>query len=67
LFVKALILQLSTVYRAMKEGMFVPLEGLKEDIKGFFSLPIPKSVWDKISPLQDKDFVSFVECCLHKR
>jgi hypothetical protein len=61
LFVNSLILQLSTVYRAMKEGMFVPLEGLKEDIKGFFTLPIPKNIWEKIKPLQDKDFAAFVE------
>jgi hypothetical protein len=51
----------------MNEGMFVPLEGLKEDIKGFFSLPIPKNIWGKNRSLQDKDFAQFVESCLHKR
>lgn len=67
LFVNSLILQLSTVYRAMKEGMFVPLEGLKEDIKGFFSLPIPKNIWEENKPLQNKDFVKFVDTCLGGR
>ena len=67
LFVNSLILQLSTVFSAMKEGMFVPLEGLKEDIKGFFSLPIPKNVWEKNRSLQNGEFVRFVESCLRGR
>jgi hypothetical protein len=64
LFVNMLIVHLSTVYRAMKYGEFVKLEGLQTDVVEFFSLPIPSSVWEKIKPLQDKDFVEFIEACL---
>jgi phosphoribosylaminoimidazole-succinocarboxamide synthase len=63
LFVKLRILHLDTVYRAMKAGMFVKLEGLQKDIKEFFSAPIPSAVWTKIKPLQDAEFVRFIESC----
>jgi hypothetical protein len=61
LFVTFLILHLSVVYRAMRAKMFVNIEGLTEDVKVFFSLPIPKIIWNTIKSSQDKDFVSFVE------
>jgi hypothetical protein len=63
LFVKLLILHLDTVYHAMKADMFVSLEGLQKDIKEFFSSPIPWTIWEKLKPFQDEDFVEFVERC----
>lgn len=63
LFVKMLILHLDTVRRAMKARMFVKIEGLREDVRELFTLPIPKAVWKKIMPFQDQDFVAFVEDC----
>lgn len=65
LFVKLLILHLDTVFRAMKAGTFVTLEGLQDDVAQFLSLPIPKFVWEKLKPLQDRAFIAFVENCLH--
>ncbi len=64
LFVKQLILHLDTVYRAMRAGMFVRLSGMRADIKGFLSLPIPYGVWEKLKPFQDANFVNFIETCL---
>jgi hypothetical protein len=61
LFVTFLILHLSVVYRAMRVKMFVNIEGLIKDVKEFFSLPIPKIIWDTIKSSQDKDFVRFIE------
>jgi len=61
LFVNMLILHLGTVYRAMREGMFVKLEGLQKDVGEFFAMPIPKAVWKKARPLQDRDFAEFIE------
>lgn len=60
-FVKSLILHLGTVHRASKAGMFAKIEGLEKDIAGFFALPIPRAIWEKFKPLQDKEFVKFVE------
>jgi len=64
LFVTTLISHLSTVFRAMKYGEFVELEGLRKDVQGFFALPIPKTVWKKLKPLQDTNLVVFIESCL---
>jgi len=61
LFVTTLILHLSTVYRAMKHGEFVNLEGLQKDVAEFFLLPIPRAVWENIKPFQDGNFVRFIE------
>ena len=61
LFVNFLILHLNTAYHAMRVGMFVKPEGLQRDIQMFFSLPIPKAVWETIKQFQDEDFVRFVE------
>jgi len=63
LFVKLLILHLGTVYEAMKSGMFVKLQGLRRDVQEFFSLPIPKTIWEKTRPFQNPDFVEFIGKC----
>jgi hypothetical protein len=63
LFVNLLILHLGTVYRATKSGMFVRLQGLRRDIQEFFSLPIPKAIWEKTKPFQNADFVAFIGKC----
>ena len=61
LFVNLLILHLNSAYQAMQTGMFVKPEGLQRDIQMFFSLPIPRSVWEAAKSFQDADFVKFVE------
>lgn len=61
LFVLLLVLHLRSAREASKQGMFVAPEGLRKDIERFFSRPIPKTVWARIKPLQDIDFVEFVE------
>ena len=62
-FVRFLILHLNTVYHALKSGVLLNLEGLHRDIRWFFSLPLPKTIWEKMKWLQDSDFVGFVELC----
>jgi hypothetical protein len=64
LFVKTLLLHLDVVRRTIKAGLFVKIQGLQKDIRDFFTLPIPKAVWEKIKPFQDGDFVAFVEDAL---
>lgn len=61
LFVRALILHLSTVYRAVKLDELLKPHGMERNIRQFFTLPIPRTVWSEISPYQDPDFVLFVE------
>ena len=40
------------------------LHGLESDIKDFFNLPVPRTVWNKSKALRDIEFVRFVEQAL---
>jgi hypothetical protein len=61
MFVIFLILHLSNTYYAMRAGFVHKLDGLHRDIEQFFSLPIPRAVWENVKYMQDKSFVRFVE------
>jgi hypothetical protein len=62
-FVEQVIQHTSGVYLASRNGLAIKPEGMRKDIGSFFSLPVPKAVWEKGEILQDKDFVAFVEQC----
>jgi hypothetical protein len=59
--VNILINHLFASYEARKEKLYVPGDALDKDIHKFFSLPIPKSVWETSKELQDPEFVRFIE------
>lgn len=61
MFVIFLVLHLSNTYYAIRVGFLQKLPGLRKDIERFFSLPIPRAVWEKVKDLQDGSFVRFVE------
>lgn len=61
LFVRSLILHLSTVYRAVKLDELLRPHGMERDIRHFLSASVPRVVWNKIRAYQDRDFVAFVE------
>jgi hypothetical protein len=63
-FVTLIVLHLSGMYHAIREGLLVKPEGMNQDIKEFLSLPVPLAVWEMIKSLQDREFVQFVEACL---
>jgi hypothetical protein len=58
------VAHLSTVFRAIDYGEFVRLDGMELDVGEFFALPIPKEVWNKLKPFQERSFAAFVENCL---
>ncbi len=64
LFVTQVILHLSNVFHATKEGVIKPMEGMETDIQIFFGKPIPEEVWRRRREFQDSDFVQFVEALL---
>jgi len=66
LFVIFVILHLSNTFYAMRAGFYQKPHGLRKDIQLFFSLPIPRFVWEKVKELQDEPFVRFVESCWPK-
>lgn len=62
-YVTLVIIHMSSAYHAMNDKLIVELQGLRRDIREFMSLPIPRTVWEKMKHLQNDDFVSFVESC----
>jgi len=63
IFVNAVIFHLNSVFYARRAGLLFKLEGLRRDVAWFFSLPIPRAIWERTKPLQNDDFVEFVEGC----
>lgn len=64
-FVNLMLLHISSVYYAMKDELVIQLEGLRRDVSQFLSLPIPRAIWEKSKLVQNDDFITFVESCLH--
>jgi hypothetical protein len=63
-FVSLVIAQTNNAYYAVSDKLVVEYEGLRRDIADFFSLPVPKAVWRKSKPLQNRDFAAFIESSL---
>lgn len=63
-FVSMIISHISSVYEALKGELLNKQEGLRRDVKSFFSLPVPKAVWTKTKLLQNQDFAAFIESSL---
>lgn len=63
LYVGMIIQHLSAAYQALKSGLSIKPEALSADVRSFFSLPIPRAVWEKTRLFQNDDFAAFVEKC----
>lgn len=61
MFVVFIILHLNTTYFATRAGLFEKQDSVGKDIERFFSLPIPRAIWDKVKVLQEPPFAKFVE------
>jgi len=65
-FVNIVFLHVSSVYESLKDDLVNKQEGLRQDVGSFFSLPIPRAVWEKTKNFQNDDFVAFVESCRNR-
>lgn len=63
-FVNMVISHTSSVHEALKDELLTKQEGLRCDVRSFFSLPVPKTVWIKTKLLQNQDFAAFIESSL---
>ena len=64
-YVNMLIQHLSSAFQAMRSGLTIKPEGLKEDVRRFFALPIPHAIWHDIKIFQNDEFVQFMEQCMN--
>lgn len=63
-FVNLIISHISSVHEALKDELLTKQEGLRQDVRSFFSLPVPKAVWSATKLLQNRDFAAFIESSL---
>jgi hypothetical protein len=63
-FVTIVFQQINATFYAMQNGLTINLEGLRQDIRQFFANPIPRDVWIRLKPLQNRLFAAFVDDCL---
>jgi hypothetical protein len=64
IFVNLVIQHVSSAFQALRRGLDVNIERLDEDVREFFTLPIPAAVWKNAKALQNTSFIQFVETCL---
>ena len=64
IFVNMVISHTGSVYEAIKDELLTKQDGLRRDVKAFFSLPVPKAVWTRTKLLQNQDFAAFIESSL---
>ena len=61
LFVLLLVLHLQTAFDASRAGIIAPVWGLERDIRAFFALPVPRTVWEGVREFQSPEFRAVVE------
>jgi hypothetical protein len=60
-FVNLIILHLRSAFQVYKGDASFSPDGLRQDVAEFFSLPIPKEVWNRCRRYHDEEFISFVD------
>jgi hypothetical protein len=66
MFVRELINLLAASYRARSYGMYFHEQGLEQDVRQFFSKPIPRAVWKSLRPYQEVAFRQFIDSQLRQ-
>jgi hypothetical protein len=63
-FLNLAIVHFETGWQMAKKGTVLTPETLAADMRGFFSLPLPRTVWEKTKTTRNPRFVRFVERAL---
>lgn len=66
-FLNIVLVHFQTGWRIAKMGGITTLAEMEADIRGFFSLPLPRAVWEKTKAFRNPRFVRFVERALGRR
>jgi hypothetical protein len=59
--VNLLLIHLQSVFQAKRSGIFVLPERLRDDVRAFFSFPVPRDAWNELKAFHDRAFVLFVD------
>ena len=64
-FLNVVIVHFQTSWLLAREGAMLTLDVLVADVRWFFSLPLPRAVWQQTREFRDPLFVEFVENAVH--
>ena len=60
-FLNLVIVHFSTGWIMARQDSLIELPLLKSDARSFFSLPIPRAVWERTTHFRDPKFAQFIE------
>lgn len=63
-FLNLVFIHFQTGWTVARSGALITLAEMKADVRGFFTLPLPKAVWEKTKQFRNPKFVWFVERAL---
>jgi hypothetical protein len=58
-FLRELIVHVATAWELIRDGTPLDFEAFRSDVGAFFSLPIPRRVWERTTHAQSRDFITF--------
>ena len=63
-FLNLVFVHFQTGWTIAKSGALITLEEMKSDVREFFSLPLPRAVWEKTKSFRNRQFVKFIQVAL---
>ncbi len=66
-YLNSVIVHFQTGWWIARSGGITPLEEIRRDARSFFSLPLPRAVWEETKATRNQQFVRFVENALKSR
>ena len=66
-FVQFVINHIVITFKSDKMGIYRQPEALEEDIRDFFSWPVPRETWNRVRRFQDADVIKFFEKAIGTR
>lgn len=60
-FIQFFINHVILTFRTRKLGLYISPDQLEMDLAEFFSRPVPRSAWEKLSRFQDRDFADYMK------
>ena len=62
-FLNEVIVHFQMGWQLATSGSLLTLDAMKADVNAFFTLPLPRAVWEATRVGRDPEFVRFIESC----
>ena len=66
-YLNLVIIHFNTGWQLAREGTLLKLKTLALDARNFFSLPVPRTVWEQTKSVREHQFVAFIDKCLRPK